>query len=263
MAPPTAAGAEPPTDVDPDARRGRASPRALAAGRRLARRRATSNGCSAPTAFRWSQSRVAAVAAAAGRCAAAARRPGRAQGDRARPPAQARRRRRARSACTAPRPSTRAAREIARRGRARPGHEPDGFLVQAMAAPRASRCSSASSATRTSARRRLRRRRDAVELLGDVAVRLAPLAAARRGGDAARACAPSRCSTATAARRRPTSPRSRTCCCASRALAAAHPEIAELDRNPVIASPTGAVVVDARVRIERPARRPPYPAIGR
>jgi acyl-CoA synthetase (NDP forming)/GNAT superfamily N-acetyltransferase len=47
------------------------------------------------------------------------------------------------------------------------------------------------------------------------------------------------------------------------ALAAAHPEIAELDLNPVIASPTGAVVVGARVRVERPAHRPPYPAIGR
>jgi hypothetical protein len=30
----------------------------------------------------------------------------------------------------------------------------------------------------------------------------------------------------------------------------------------VIASPTGAVIVDARVRVERPARRPPFPAIG-
>jgi acetyl coenzyme A synthetase (ADP forming)-like protein len=46
-------------------------------------------------------------------------------------------------------------------------------------------------------------------------------------------------------------------------LAANHPEIAELDLNPVIVSPDGAVAVDARVRVERPARRPPYPAIGR
>jgi acetyl coenzyme A synthetase (ADP forming)-like protein len=46
-------------------------------------------------------------------------------------------------------------------------------------------------------------------------------------------------------------------------LAANHPEIAELDLNPVVVSPTGAVVVDARVRVQRPARRPPYPAIGR
>jgi acyl-CoA synthetase (NDP forming) len=46
-------------------------------------------------------------------------------------------------------------------------------------------------------------------------------------------------------------------------LAANHPEITELDLNPVIVSPAGAVAVDARVRVERPARRPPYPAIGR
>ena len=40
------------------------------------------------------------------------------------------------------------------------------------------------------------------------------------------------------------------------ALAAAHPAIAELDCNPVIAGPQGALVVDARVRIApTPARR--------
>jgi ATP-grasp domain len=37
------------------------------------------------------------------------------------------------------------------------------------------------------------------------------------------------------------------------ALAAAHPEIAELDCNPVIAGPAGTLVVDARVRIAPPA----------
>jgi acetate---CoA ligase (ADP-forming) len=46
-------------------------------------------------------------------------------------------------------------------------------------------------------------------------------------------------------------------------LAANHPELAELDLNPVVVSPGGAVAVDARMRVERPARRPPYPAIGR
>jgi acetate---CoA ligase (ADP-forming) len=45
-------------------------------------------------------------------------------------------------------------------------------------------------------------------------------------------------------------------------LAAGHPEIAELDLNPVVVSPTGALVVDARVRVERPAHRPPFPAVG-
>ncbi len=35
-----------------------------------------------------------------------------------------------------------------------------------------------------------------------------------------------------------------------------HPEIAELDCNPVVASPQGAVVLDARVRVELPPRPP-------
>jgi acyl-CoA synthetase (NDP forming) len=40
-----------------------------------------------------------------------------------------------------------------------------------------------------------------------------------------------------------------------------HPAIAELDCNPVIASPAGAVVVDARIRVEAPA--PPVPLAAR
>ena len=47
------------------------------------------------------------------------------------------------------------------------------------------------------------------------------------------------------------------------ALAAAHPEIAELDCNPVIAGPNGAVIVDARIRLGAgagpPARGRPEP----
>jgi acyl-CoA synthetase (NDP forming) len=34
------------------------------------------------------------------------------------------------------------------------------------------------------------------------------------------------------------------------AMVEAHPEIVEMDCNPVIVLPTGAVVVDARIRIE-------------
>jgi acyl-CoA synthetase (NDP forming)/RimJ/RimL family protein N-acetyltransferase len=42
------------------------------------------------------------------------------------------------------------------------------------------------------------------------------------------------------------------------ALVEAHAEVAELDLNPLVASPDGAVVVDARVRLEPPPpRRPP------
>jgi acyl-CoA synthetase (NDP forming)/RimJ/RimL family protein N-acetyltransferase len=47
------------------------------------------------------------------------------------------------------------------------------------------------------------------------------------------------------------------------ALADAHPAIAELDCNPVIASPRGALAVDARVRVAPPVVQPPFPALGR
>ena len=46
-------------------------------------------------------------------------------------------------------------------------------------------------------------------------------------------------------------------------LAAAHPEIAELDCDPVVAGPAGAMVVDARVRLEPPPEARPYAALGR
>ena len=45
------------------------------------------------------------------------------------------------------------------------------------------------------------------------------------------------------------------------ALAAAHPAVAELDLNPVIATPEGALVVDARVRLEAPGRIPAFPSL--
>jgi hypothetical protein len=34
------------------------------------------------------------------------------------------------------------------------------------------------------------------------------------------------------------------------AMVEAHPEVAEMDLNPVIVGPDGAVIVDARVRLE-------------
>jgi acyl-CoA synthetase (NDP forming) len=46
------------------------------------------------------------------------------------------------------------------------------------------------------------------------------------------------------------------------ALADAHPAIAELDCNPVIASPDGALAIDARVRVAPPAPAPPFPALN-
>lgn len=46
------------------------------------------------------------------------------------------------------------------------------------------------------------------------------------------------------------------------AMVEAHGEIAELDCNPLIAQPDGAVIVDARVRIEQAAPPVPSPSVG-
>jgi acetyl coenzyme A synthetase (ADP forming)-like protein len=46
------------------------------------------------------------------------------------------------------------------------------------------------------------------------------------------------------------------------AMVQAHPEIAEMDCNPLIATPHGAVIVDARVRVEAADRPPPVPSVS-
>ncbi len=46
------------------------------------------------------------------------------------------------------------------------------------------------------------------------------------------------------------------------AMVEAHPEIVELDCNPVIAGPDGALIVDARVRVETAAPRRPLLSVG-
>jgi acyl-CoA synthetase (NDP forming) len=46
------------------------------------------------------------------------------------------------------------------------------------------------------------------------------------------------------------------------ALVEDHPEIAELDCNPVIVSASGAVIVDSRVRVSMPTPRRPISARG-
>jgi acyl-CoA synthetase (NDP forming) len=47
------------------------------------------------------------------------------------------------------------------------------------------------------------------------------------------------------------------------ALVEAHPEVAELDANPLIASPDGAVIVDARVRVQRVEPEAPLGSLRR
>jgi hypothetical protein len=46
------------------------------------------------------------------------------------------------------------------------------------------------------------------------------------------------------------------------AMVEEHAEIVEVDLNPVIVGASGAIVVDARVRVERPPPRQPWPSLG-
>jgi acyl-CoA synthetase (NDP forming) len=46
------------------------------------------------------------------------------------------------------------------------------------------------------------------------------------------------------------------------ALVDAHPAVVEGDLNPVVVSPEGALVLDARMRVEPPPPRGPWPALG-
>ena len=157
--------------------------------------------------------------------------------------------------------ATRAARTMAGAVR-KAGHEPDGFIVQRMA-PNGPElivgivgdpdfgpvvaCGAGG---------------HAVELLGDVAVRLAPLGPRAAGAmlrslrtfpllDGYRGAAPADLAAVEDVLLRVS------------ALGAAHPEIAELDCNPLHAGPDGAVVLDARIRVAAPPPARPFPALDR
>ncbi len=45
------------------------------------------------------------------------------------------------------------------------------------------------------------------------------------------------------------------------ALAEAHPQVAEIECNPLLVSPAGAVAVDARVRVGKAPPRAPEPSL--
>ena len=135
------------------------------------------------------------------------------------------------------------------------GHAVDGFVVQEMAPDGVEMLVGVASDEQFGPVVACAAGGTAVELLGDVQVRLAPVAAATAA------------SMVRALRTFPLldgfrgAPRAdggalEDVIVRVAALAAAHPEIAELDLNPVVVSPAGALVVDARVRLQLPARRP-------
>ena len=101
----------------------------------------------------------------------------------------------------------------------------------------------------------------AVELLGDVQVRLAPLGP--RDADAMlRELKTFPLLDGYRGRPRAELDSLRDLILRVGALAAAHPAVAELDLNPVIATPEGALVVDARVRLETPGPTPAFPSLN-
>ncbi|HEY7455239.1 MAG TPA: GNAT family N-acetyltransferase [Thermoleophilaceae bacterium] len=101
----------------------------------------------------------------------------------------------------------------------------------------------------------------AVEVLGDVAVRLAPLTD-RDAAQMVRSLDTFPLLDGFRGAPRADVPALEELLLRLGALAEAHPEVAELDCNPVVVAPRGATVLDARVRVEPVRPAPAWPALG-
>jgi acyl-CoA synthetase (NDP forming)/GNAT superfamily N-acetyltransferase len=100
-----------------------------------------------------------------------------------------------------------------------------------------------------------------VELLGDVSVRLAPVGP-RDAADMIRSLSSFPLLDGYRGARRADVAALEDLVGRLSALAATHPEVVELDCNPVMALQHGAAVVDARVRVAPPPPRAPWPGVG-
>ena len=100
----------------------------------------------------------------------------------------------------------------------------------------------------------------AVELLGDVQVRLAPLGP-READSMLHALRTFALLDGYRGRPRADLDSVRDHVMRVAALVTAHPAVAELDLNPVIATPEGALVVNARVRVDAPGPAAPFPSL--
>ncbi|MEA2150494.1 MAG: hypothetical protein QOD69_2324, partial [Solirubrobacteraceae bacterium] len=136
------------------------------------------------------------------------------------------------------------------------GREVEGFVVQQMAAPGVEMLVGLASDEHFGPVVACAAGGTAVELLGDVQVRLAPVAAAE-AAEMVRALRTFPLLDGYRGAPRTDVPALEDVVVRVGALAAAHPEIAELDLDPVVVSPSGALVVDARIRVQRPPRRAP------
>jgi len=101
-----------------------------------------------------------------------------------------------------------------------------------------------------------------VELLRDVAVRLAPLGP-RAASEMLRSLRTFPLLDGYRGAARANVPAVEDVLLRVSALAAAHPEISELDCNPLLVSPDGALVLDARIRVSASPAPRPYPSLDR
>jgi acetate---CoA ligase (ADP-forming) len=157
--------------------------------------------------------------------------------------------------------AARAAREIAADVR-KAGHQPVGYLVQSMAAEGVEMLVGVTSDPDWGPVIVCAAGGRAVELLGDVQTRLAPLS---RGDarDMLRALKTYPVLDGYRGMPRADVAALEDILVRIAALAAEHPEIAELDCNPVLVGPSGATVVDARIRVATPRPPRPYPSLDR
>jgi acyl-CoA synthetase (NDP forming) len=102
---------------------------------------------------------------------------------------------------------------------------------------------------------------DAVELLGDVQVRLAPLGP-REAEGMLRGLRSFPLLDGYRGRPRADLDSVRDVVMRVGALAATHPGVAELDLDPVIATSAGALVVDARIRLQAAGPTAPFPSLN-
>jgi acetate---CoA ligase (ADP-forming) len=155
----------------------------------------------------------------------------------------------------------RAARSMAATVRAA-GHELDGFLVQPMASSGVELIVGVVGDPDFGPVVACGAGGHAVELLGDVAVRLAPLGP-RAASEMLRSLRTFPLLDGYRGAPRANVRAVEDVLLRVSALAAAHPEITELDCNPLLVSPDGAVVLDARIRVTAPPPPRPYPSLDR
>jgi acyl-CoA synthetase (NDP forming)/GNAT superfamily N-acetyltransferase len=142
------------------------------------------------------------------------------------------------------------------------GHVPDGVLVQRMAEPGTELLIGVTGDPRFGPLVAIAAGGAMAELFGDVQVRLAPVGR-REGATMLRGLRTFPLLEGFGGRPAADLAAVEDAVLRVGALAAAHPEVAELDCDPVVAGPAGALVVDARVRLEPPPPRAPYAVVER